>query len=137
MPKRTKFSDKLFAEVLKRIAAGESLRAISKDKDMPSGEAVRCWVRDDDNLAAQYALAREAQAELYAEEIVEIADDCDDPQKARVQIDARKWFASKVAPKKYGDKIAHEHGVNENLVNMMKTLEGGRGRARKRAKPES
>jgi membrane protein implicated in regulation of membrane protease activity len=28
-------------------------------------------------------------------------------QRSRVRIDARKWKASKLAPKKYGEKIQH------------------------------
>ena len=31
-----------------------------------------------------------------------------DPQAGRVVIDARKWAASKLAPKRYGERIAQE-----------------------------
>lgn len=30
--------------------------------------------------------------------------------RSRLRVDARKWAAAKLAPKKYGDRIAHEHG---------------------------
>jgi hypothetical protein len=79
----------------------------------------------------QYARAREAQAEYLVDEIVEIADDGTNDymairdsegeiagwrengeyiQRSRLRVDARKWAASKLAPKKYGDKQVHEHG---------------------------
>lgn len=93
-------------EICKRLASGESLRGICRDAGMPSEALVRSWAVDDVNgFAAQYARARETQADSLAEEIIEIADTEEDPQRARVRVDARKWFASKVAPKRYGDKV--------------------------------
>ena len=44
--------------------------------------------------------------DFYAEDVVEIADNEPDPVKARVRVDARKWIASKLLPKKYGDRPA-------------------------------
>jgi hypothetical protein len=53
--------------------------------------------------------AREAQAEHYADEIIEIVDTDPDPVRARIRMDARKWVSSKLAPRKYGDKIETEN----------------------------
>lgn len=51
------------------------------------------------------------QADFYADEIIEIADNSAVPyERARLQIDARKWLASKLKSKAYGDKIAHIGG---------------------------
>lgn len=77
--------------------------------DMPCAEAVREWLGIDANFAAQYARAREEQADHYADEIVEIADDPKlEPNDKRVRVDARKWVASKLKPKKYGEKVTQE-----------------------------
>lgn len=76
---------------------------------MPHIDTVRGWLGARDGFSAQYARAREEQADGFADEIIEIADTTDDPQKAKLQIDARKWKASKLAPKKYGDKQQLEH----------------------------
>lgn len=95
-------------EICIRLADGESLRRICEDPGMPSRETVRKALRDDPEFVVQYARAREEQAETYADETIEIADTEGDPQRARVRIDARKWAASKLAPKKYGDRVAHE-----------------------------
>jgi hypothetical protein len=92
--------------------------------DMPGAVAVFDWIHDDAVFAKQYARARELQAELYADEIVAISDDgsndtyIDDEGKTHVdtdviarsklRVDARKWVASKLLPKKYGDKAAVE-----------------------------
>ena len=99
------YSEKLFATICQRIADGQSLKTICSEKGMPSQQAVYTWVREKDGALEKYARAREEQADYYADEIIDIADACEDPQKARVQIDARKWKASKLAPRKYGDKL--------------------------------
>jgi hypothetical protein len=51
-----------------------------------------------------YTRAREERADLVADEIITIADTEPDPNKARVMIDARKWWAARVNPKKYGGR---------------------------------
>lgn len=72
---------------------------------MPSFSTIKAWLAQDSEFSAQYARAREGQADTLADELVEIADEEPDPQRARVRIDARKWYASKLQPKKYGDKL--------------------------------
>jgi hypothetical protein len=129
-----RFSQKLFDTICERIAQGQSLREISKDPDMPSQVSFFKWVGNDEKLAKQYARAREAQADLIFDEILEIADDArndymartedgedfqtlnhEHVQRSRLRIDARKWMAGKLAPKKYGDKLEanlnHSGGV--------------------------
>ena len=55
-----------------------------------------------------YARAREERSHMMADEIIEIADTEPDPNRARVRIDARKWWASKVNKKDYGDRVTAE-----------------------------
>ena len=102
------YSQETADRICREIASGASLRAICAAPEMPHIDTVRKWLASGNTeFLAQYARAREEQADYYADEMVEIADTTDDPQKARLQIDARKWKASKLAPKKYGDKIQH------------------------------
>lgn len=69
------------------------------------------WCAKDEGLAEQYARAREERGFVLAEQTLEIADDPEiEPNDKRVRIDARKWFASKLNPKRLGDKIAHVGG---------------------------
>ena len=63
--------------------------------------------------------ARAEQADKLAKEILELSDKIEDDnpvkvQRARLQVDSRKWLAARLAPKKYGDQVQHEHkgGVN-------------------------
>ena len=99
------FSEKIADAVCESIADGESLRAICKDPDMPSKSSVCKWLGQHEAFADQYARARDAQADAHFDEIVHIADTEEDPQRARVRIDARKWTAGKQRPKKYGDRL--------------------------------
>ena len=104
--------------------------AICKDPEMPHQATVFRWLEQNEPFREKYARAREAQADFLVEQCLEIADtpmegvrieESADGTKTvredmlghrRLQIDARKWFASKVAPKKYGDKLDVEHGGN-------------------------
>lgn len=110
-----------FAHICEQISIGKSLRAICDAADMPNRGTVQEWMKDDESLAKQHALARQLQADFYADEIIEIADNSTaPPERARLQIDARKWLASKLKPKRYGDKIAHVGGdENDNPIRYV------------------
>lgn len=101
---------------------------------MPHISTVFDWLAVDKDFADKYARAREQQADKLADEIVSIADEVsiitrtDDDgaveltldavavARNRLRIDARKWVASKLKPKKYGDKIEHEHGGKVSII---------------------
>jgi len=114
-----KFSQEVFNTICERIANGESLRSICSNNDMPGRTAFFRWLQEDEgvDLQNQYARAREQQADHYFEQVVEIADTEEDPQRARVMIDARKWVAGKMRPKIYGDRVDHNvgGGINVNV----------------------
>lgn len=105
--------------ICKEIAAGHSLESICKRDDFPGSTAVYKWLTEHDEFADKYARARDQQADKYFDDIVSIADNClatpEEIQKARLRVDARKWTASKLAPKKYGDKLEHSGKVDGDL----------------------
>lgn len=110
MVRPSSYSQELADIICDRIARGESLRAVCETEGIPSKETVRNWLREDrEGFLAQYTRAREEQADHYADEIIEIADKANDAQLARLQVDARKWKASKLAPKRYGEKVDLTH----------------------------
>lgn len=120
----TIFNEKLVATICTRISEGESLRGICRDEKMPASSTVFKWLIENDKFSEQYARAREAQADALFEDILAIADDGvndtqvdgegkvivnhDHIQRSRLRVDARKWMAGKIAPKKYGDKVQAE-----------------------------
>ena len=110
------YSAELCDAICERLATGESLVSICKDGAMPGLRTVMRWAADNEAFAVEYDLARAAQAEAMDDLIAKIAANAgSDPHAARVQLDAAKWRASKLAPKKYGDKILHAgaDGVSE------------------------
>ena len=118
----TDYSPELTARICERLAIGESLRSICRDDDMPSMASIFLWLGKHPEFSEQYTRAREAQAEAHADRIVEIADDDTlDPNHKRIMVDARKWVASKLKPKRYGDKAEVEHSGNVGLtVNVLR-----------------
>ena len=101
----TKFTQELADTICERIMNGESLRSIVSDADMPNRSSVHKWLAENKEFSDQYARAKDNQADTLADEIMFIADTAEDVQKARLQVDTRKWIASKLKPKKYGDKM--------------------------------
>lgn len=114
MAKAKPFADDLNETICQRIAGGESLVDILKEKGMPHYSTFMRWVADDEQLRENYARAREAQADSDADKINHIANAVlsgeYEPAAATVAINALKWTAAKRQPKKYGDKIDLNHG---------------------------
>lgn len=116
----TKYTPALAEEICRRLAGGESLRSICRDKHMPSDFAVRDWVINDLNgFGSQYTRARDIGLDVMAEQVLEISDeepgilnsggkDSGDVAHKRLRFDARRWYLSKLAPKRYGDRQAVE-----------------------------
>jgi hypothetical protein len=93
---------------------------------MPDRTTIYDWLFKHEEFAHQYTRAREEQAETLADEIIAIADEqpeiiavIDKKTGALIEhkldgaflqwqknrIDARKWTAMKLKPKKYGDRL--------------------------------
>ena len=107
---------------------GGSLRGFCAMDGNPSRTTVHKWLRNNEPFANHYAAARARGMDTWAEEIVEIADesgldvigvnlntgqpvvDGEAIARSRLRVDARKWIMSKLAPKKYGEKVEVEHG---------------------------
>lgn len=120
----SEFKNETADTICLRLVEGESLRSICKSDDMPHIATVFRWLAANPQFSEQYTRAREEQAETLADEIVQIADDGlndtyldengnkrtdqDVIARSRLRVEARKWVASKLKPKKYGDKIQTE-----------------------------
>ena len=101
----TDYTPELAATICTLLMEGLSLRKICKKKGLPALSTACKWLATNPEFSEQYARAREVQAELLADEIVEIADtatDKNDAPAVSVKVEARKWTASKLLPKKYG-----------------------------------
>ena len=122
----TKYTEALGLRICKELSHGRSLRRICEDEKMPNASTVHEWILDGkhEDFAKQYAQARTIQAEQMFDEILDIADDGSNDfilmtkgdvsynmenkevtNRSRLRVDSRKWYLSKVLPKKYGDKL--------------------------------
>lgn len=97
-------------KAIKYIAEGMSERKACEKAKISRSSFRAAALRE--SMGDQYARALEALAGAQVEQLEQAIDDMRagviDPQMARVEIDARKWFASKFLPKRYGDKQTRE-----------------------------
>lgn len=103
------YTDEIADAICEAIIEGGALYRICEQEGFPSENTVYRWIEEKPEFREKYARARELQQDREADKIVVIADETTDPNKARLQIDARKWRASKLAPKKYGDRLDLNH----------------------------
>lgn len=113
--------------ICEMIAEGLSLREVCRTEGMPSKSQVFRWLAAREEFRDQYARAKQAGIEALAEDILDIADDATNDwmerhdkeggntgwqfngeaaRRSQIRIDARKWLLAKLAPKKYGEKLA-------------------------------
>jgi hypothetical protein len=121
MARPSDYSIELASLICSRMAEGESVRSICRDPDMPAASTIFLWLARHSEFTEQYARAAEARAHGLAEEALEIADDgqndtYEDDEgnkrtdqdviaRSRLRVDTRKWFAARLNPRKYGDKV--------------------------------
>jgi hypothetical protein len=106
-PKRSRSSG-YDAEIAKticlRLINRESLRSICADPRMPAKATVCRWLARNQEFRRWYALARACQFEDFADEILEIADECSDIRHARHRIGALRLAIARMTPRKYGNR---------------------------------
>lgn len=126
----TDYSEDLAARICEELASGKPLVRICLADDMPEPKTIYRWLAKHPEFSHMYIRAREDQADTNADEIVQIADTPeigvktitrvgadgkqivetvtgDMVEHRKLRIDARKWNAAKLKPKKYGEKIQH------------------------------
>jgi hypothetical protein len=120
------------------ISEGKSLSsALKTSNKMPSYQLVMLMLRNNPEFRSMYEKAVESRADRLAEEIIELADQempegLEGPmasawvQQKRMQVDARKWVASKLKPKTYGDRI--DVAVTDNRISVMDALKEAKQR---------
>lgn len=144
-------SDEVVTAILDRIADGEPLTKICSVPELPTRKAFFEWVAADKSLQMRYELAMELRAEQYVEETIAIADDSSkdtyvDGQgnvridhevigRSKLKIEARMWYAAKIAPKKYGNRRQVEvdeglrikpEDLDDRIAALLRKAAGGR-----------
>ena len=111
-----KVTPELLDQIFERIARGETMVEICRQKGMPGQTAIYRAIESDLEVRKKYAHARSQQADTFAEQIVAEARTAKDAQLGRLRMDALKWAASKIAPKKYGDRVELEHSGEQPAI---------------------
>lgn len=120
-----------------QMSLGKSLSTALKAEGMPSYHSVMMMLRNNPQFRDMYEKAIENRADRLAEEILELADEpmpegLEGPmasawvQQKRMQVDARKWIASKLKPKMYGDRI--DVAVTDTRISVMDALKEAKQR---------
>jgi len=107
---------------------------------LPDQDTINVWRYEKPNFSGQYAVAKIKQADLLAEDCIDIADDDSRDIKitengyeafdgefaarSRLRVDTRKWLASKLLPKQYGGDALLQQTREENteLKEELKVL---------------
>lgn len=134
----TDYNDDMAALICERVATTTLglERLCAKYDDLPVKSTINLWRYKYPEFSTQYAQAKLVQADLLAEECLEIADDTTqdtkiDPEtgfevcntefiaRSRLRIDTRKWLAAKLLPKQYGKGPDEQKGAAESLVEKL------------------
>lgn len=138
----TKYSPEMAEKICRAVATTtDGLKTMcNKRPDLPNADTVREWRYLYPEFSGKYAQAKMIQADLLAEDCIDIADDSSNDIKindegyetfngefaarSRIRIDTRKWMASKLLPKQYGgDKeLQDEKDKNEKLKEEIRQL---------------
>jgi len=147
----TKYTQELADEICSQLSDGDSMRTVCKPETMPDKATLFRWIRTREEFRDQYTRAKYESADALTDEMLDIADDAsndwmerhdkddkktgwqlngDHVQRSRLRIETRKWLASKLKPKKYGERIHQKISGDEAnpltiIINELsgKTLE--------------
>jgi hypothetical protein len=131
MARPTIKTPELIEQICLLVAQGRSIKSIGEEEGMPDAKSIWTWLNRDEEFLLIYTRAIQARAIIHAERIDELAEMATRGEipadVARVAIDAKKWTASRLLPKIYGDRtqveatVTHTHTLH---LEALKALAG-------------
>ena len=137
----TLYCEELANLICERVATSTMglARLCSTYDDLPEKITINIWRYRYPEFNTQYAQAKLKQADLLAEEMLDIADDGTNDwmesfgeegeivyklngehvQRSRLRIDTRKFLASKLLPKQYGQHAEEKETFDKSVVEML------------------
>ena len=122
--------DKAITEILAEVSEGVNISIACKDKGI-SFKTFYNWISKDKNHLENYNTSRKMQVQKWLNDyFLRITDDSNDVyngkrdnvqvQRDRLIGDTLKWYASKIPPQEYGDKLEIEHtGKQSNTITQI------------------
>lgn len=140
----TRYSPQLALAICEELLEGRSLRSICADEGMPSPSNVFVWLAQHAEFRELYTRARQVQADILLDEILDIADDDSGDlimkqngsgpfpnprsiQRARLRIAVRRWLLAVLIPKKYGAKLDMPEGGHAPVVKVVREIVAAKG----------
>lgn len=125
------YTDEVANRIVSELADGRSLVQICQAADMPGRRTVLDWQEKDDVFRTRCARARAEGADLAFDKMAGIEADVlagkMDAQAARVVLSSMQWRLSKLAPRRFGDKLELSADPERPLVQKeMSPLESAR-----------
>ncbi len=119
----------LLEEFCRRVANGRSVANVCREEDMPDDKTIWRWLSEDKSFSDDYARAIQARAMHHADGILDLEQKLLNgeipPDVARVALDTRKWVASRLLPKTYGDRqtvdvaVTHTHQLHLDALKRL------------------
>lgn len=140
MARPTEYNEDIAKIICDRVATHDCgiQRLCNMYDDMPAKSTIRLWKLQNPSFSTQYANAKRLQVENYAEDIIDISDDDSGDVKydkdgneslngefvarSRLKVDTRKWLASKLAPKIYGERKTEENSNPQETLTKIQAL---------------
>lgn len=130
------YSEELAESLCDHLAEGGLAVEWCRQEGRPSVSTIHRWMQAHPAFREAYARAREVGLHVMAEEVIAVSDDSsgdwrkdengndvldhEHVQRSRLRVDSRKWLASKLLPKVYGDKQQTEiTGADGGPVRMV------------------
>lgn len=121
--------DEIIEEMLRRLADGEGLATICRDPRMPNRRTVYKWLHGNGELAERVAEAREAGYLYLGEKTLIDVEACEDPIRARLIFDARRWYLGKLSQAFAEKPVAIGAFVNVDAGDAFAAIAGALDRA--------
>ncbi len=142
------YSKELGDYICEQLMHGRSLTSILKnDPDMPTMPTIYNWLNKnskcfEEHFLDAYINAREIQAQVFADEIKDIADDgsndtyevynektkkvekkidYDNIKRSQLRVESRKWLAAHLLPRKFSDKMQITGAEGKDLIPSIPT----------------
>jgi len=127
----------VWLEIVGQVSSGKALSTVLRQDNMPTWVGFHAMVAQDAKLATAYEKAVQDRADRLADEILHLSDEPMPEhlegamasawvQQKRMQVDARKWIASKLKPRTYGDRI--DMTVRDERISVIDALEAAKAR---------
>jgi ADP-ribose pyrophosphatase YjhB (NUDIX family) len=113
MGRPSTFTQERAKEIVDHISGGGHVSKLVEQGIVPNTTTLARWMRQNEDFREAVARAQEERAELWADQLIEIADTDEDPNRARVRIDARWKVIGSLLYRRYG--VKQQVDINQNI----------------------